>query len=335
MPNPSWKTHLDRLSSDWLDGCDGEERPGDVADLGSLSGTGAEHYFADLLLVDALLSSMADGADGQRERRVRRVMEAIDAVADPSVERPSVGLSGRWMRQSLIAASAACLLIAAGLFSLQFTRNSLADEVLGAVNRVTAQATDRVYAIHQTRAGAEGVLGHQARLYLRGRSGFVITCGQGVLGRNADQFWLVDSRGRVTVADDFRGIARRLTRDEIGLRFLQELSLESQHIPLMQLAAVAELMQHHYVVTLTQDRHRQRDVDLLIGHRRRARPELPALIQLWADVDTRIIQRAELDWEAGSSVVLELLPDESVPPQWYGYQAHCYEADEVRQVPAD
>jgi hypothetical protein len=329
MLNPSWKSNIDQLSSDWIDGCDAQSRLVEVSRLPWWRETTAQHYLADLLLVDALLTNMADGEDGEREKRIRRVMEALDR--DAPTPLPRVPL----VRRSLIAATAACLLIAVTVFSLHFARDSLADEVLLAVNKVSARATDRVYAIRHTRGTTGGLVAHQARLYLRGRSGFVIKCGQGVLGRNADQFWLVDSRQQVTVSDDFHGIDARLTQDERGLRFLQELSLESRHIPLMQLASVAELMQHDYVVTLSQSRHDQRDVHLLVGHRRHSKSGLPSTIQLWADIDTRIIQRAELRWEQDSVVILDLLPDESVPPEWYSYQAHCHENPAARYVPPE
>jgi hypothetical protein len=161
----------------------------------------------------------------------------------------------------------------------------------------------------------------------------VITCGQVVLGRNASQFWLVDSHQHVTLSDDFQWIDARTTQDELGLRFLQELSLESRHIPLMQLSSVAELMRHDYDVTLSQSQHNQRDVDLLVGNRRSSRSELPAAIRLWADSDTRIIRRAELRWEHDNAVILDLLPAEPVSREWYSYQAHCQENPSVRHLP--
>ena len=333
-PDPSWKSKIDQLSSVWIDGRDDEDRPVDASEPPCLQETTAQHYLADLLLVDALLSRMADGADKQQERWIRRVMNAIERSGiDPSVPVPR--LRAPLLRRSVIAASAACVLLAFTLFSLQFARDSLADDVLLAVNQVTARETDRVYAIRQTRGTSGEVVASQAKLYLRGRSGFVIQCAQGVLGRHGDRFWLVDSQRQVTVSDDFRSIDARLNQDELGLRFLQELSLESRHIPLMQLASVAQLMQHDYVVTLSRSQQGQHDADLLIGHRRHARSGLPATIHLWADIDTRIIQRAELRWEQGYVLILDLLPDESVPRDWYGYQTHCHPDSAVHRIPPE
>jgi len=330
----SWKSEIDLLSSAWIDDGDGEDPSFDASELPCLQETTVQHYLADLLLVDALLSRMAQGADEQRERRIRRVMNAIERSGIDSpvpVPRSRAPL----LRRSLIAASAACVLLAFTLFSLQFARDSLADDVLLAVDQATARETDRVYAICQTRGTSGEVVASQAKLYLRGRSGFVIKCGQGLLGRHGDRFWLVDSQQQVTVSDDFRRIDARLNQDELGLRFLQELSLESRHIPLMQLASVAQLMQQDYVVTLSRSQQGQDDADLLIGHRRHAGSGLPATIHLWADIETRIIQRAELRWEQDYVVILDLLPDESVPQDWYWFEAHCHPDSAIRRIPPE
>lgn len=78
MPNPSWKANIDQLSSDWIDGRDGEVQPVDASRLPSSEETTGQHYLADLLLVDALLTNMADGAGSEQQKRIRRVMDAID-----------------------------------------------------------------------------------------------------------------------------------------------------------------------------------------------------------------------------------------------------------------
>lgn len=327
IPHPSWKVSIDRLSSDWIDGGEGDGQRIAGAEAPAPAEEAEQHYLADLLLVDALLTNMADRAEEDRERRVRRVMAVVDGIVPAS--RPRL----RFLPRSAMAAAAAVALVVLTVFWRQFTQNSLAGDVLLAVNEVCAMATDRVYTIERARGTTGGAGVYRAKLYLRGRSGFVISCGDVVLGRDADLFWLVDARERVTLSDDFHWIDARATQDELGLRFLQELSLQSRHLPLMQLAAVAELMRHDYDVTLSRGRHDRRGVDLLTGSRRSAKPELPATIQLWADVDTRIIHRAELRWEPDNAVILELLPDELVPDSWYSYPSHCREDFTVRRLP--
>ena len=281
-----------------------------------------------MLLVDALLADMADGAVGEQDDRIRRVM---DTIHDPA---PTARPRKRFVRWSSLAAVAACLVIAVTLFWIQLSQKSLANEVLLAVNQVSAEATDRVYGIRRVLATTSDHDLAQGRLYLRGRSGFVITCGEVVLGRNGDQFWLVAPDQQVTLSEDFRWIDARSTDDELGLRIMQELSIESRHVPLMQLASVADLMQHDYEVTLSRSRFEGGSVDLLVGQRQSERTELPATIRLWADVASRIIQRAELSWGKDNAIILELAPAESIPEAWYCYETHCEGEPTVRRIPS-
>lgn len=325
-PDPSWKDRVIRLSGDWLDGRDGEHPPGPPAEASS-NAEEAEHYLADLLLVDALLASMSNGAAEEREERIRRVMLALDAPQPAS--RPRARLL-RW--SPILALAAGLLLVVMGSW-IEFARKSLADEVLAAVDEVSSEAIDRVYAFRRLRLPSVEGGTPQGRLYLRGRRGFVITCDEAVLGRDGDQFWVVVPPREVILSDDFRWIDARATQDEVGLRFMQELSLESRHIPLMQLASVAELMRHDYDVALSRVELGNRAADLLVGRRRSARSELPATIRLWSDLDSRIIRRAEIEWGPGNALVLELLPAEPVPEGWYGYRAHCRGEPTVSRAP--
>jgi hypothetical protein len=327
MNRPPWKTRVDQLSSRWLDGLDDDTKLTDESDEPSWKEDRVQHYLADVLLVEALLANMSDRVADEREDRIRKVMEAIHESA------PSPRPRARFPRWPSLVAVAACLMIAVTLSWIQFSRHSLANEVLLAVNEVSSEATDRVYTIRRVLPGSDERDPPQGKLYLRGRSGFVITFGQVVLGRDADQFWLVAPDNKVTLSDSFHWIDAHATGDELGLRFMQELSLESRHIPLMQLASVAELMRHDYDVTLSHDRLGHREADLLMGQRRSSRSELPAVIRLWSDTDSRIIRRAELSWEPSNAIILELVPAEPVSLEWYSYRAHCHGTFAVRRIP--
>ena len=261
-PDPSWKEHVVRLSSAWLDGHDDVAPGAGSPDPPAAEEEEAQQYLADLLLVDALLANMSSGAAEEREQRIQRVMRALDNGVVTASPR------ARLLRWSPVLAVAALLLIAVMASRIQMASKSLANDVLLAVNEVSSEAIDRVYTIQRVRA-ANGEHGEpQGRLYLRGRSGFVVALDQAVLGRTGDQFWVVAPPHKVFLSADFQWIDARSTHDEVGLRFIQTLSLESRHIPLMQLASVAELMQHDYDVTLRRGVLGDHAMDLLIGQRR-------------------------------------------------------------------
>lgn len=329
MSQPSWKDEADRWSSDWLDAHEGGDSTADQSGDEPPNGDKAESYFADLLLVDALLTNMSEENVDRKEQRVRKVMDAINS----SPPAPSTRV--RLWRWSSYIAVAACLLLVVTLVWIQFEKHSLANEVLLAVREVSSKTTDRVYSITRVLPNRGENPLPRGKLYLHGREGFVITWGKLALGRRGDRFWLVGRRQQqVTVSDSFAWIDSGSTEDKFGLRIMQELSLESRHVPLMQLASVAELMQHDYEVELSRGKLAGQEVDLLVGRRRQAESDLPATIRLCSDRYSRIIQQAELRWGRNNAIIMELVGSEPVAAEWYEYQTHCNGAPAVRRIPS-
>jgi hypothetical protein len=328
MSHPTWNDDAERQSSSWVDR-DGDG-PGsdDAGDAPEQGGDQFQRQVADLLWVNALLTSLAEGSGDERELRVQRVMRAVQESAPSPPTR--VPLRG-WPALLAVAAS---LLVVAGVTLIQSGRRSLADEVLMAVQRASSLAVDRVYAIERSRSAGDERQPTYGRLYLRGRTGFVVTCGDVTLGRNVGQFWLVAPDQQVFLSDDFDWIDADWTNDGLGLRFVQELSQESRHFSLMELPSVARLMQSDYDVTLARGQLRRRTVDLLVGHRRSTRTELPEVIQLWSEPDSRVIQRVELHYGNGNAITMSIEPNLAVPADWYSYQTHCDADHQVRRIPS-
>jgi len=287
---------------------------------------------AELHLVDALLASLSEGAVDEREARIRRVMDAIDG--DPAAPgRPT--RSRRWPP---LVAVAACLLAACLLFWLHFSSETRASEVLREIGRVSLEKTDRVYRFRRVVSGPGEPDRHEGRLYLRGCEGFVIVCGDVVLGRNTDEFWFVAPGGPVVVADDFAWLVGHSERERRELELLNVLSIDSRSLPLVQLSSAVELMQHDYEVTLDADTRHGKRVDVLVGTLRDKGADLPDTIRLWSDRDSRIIERAELRWgrNAGrsqaSAVILELTAAGRVAADWYEHQAHHPADQRLRRI---
>ena len=331
MSDPAWQDSFDPQDNDPVDNHDGEvESPGEPGMVDSTISSTDEEFqeeVAELKLVDALLDSMSDRAADQREHRIRSVMQAIRGRVRAG--QPKIRLA-RWMTIT----AAATLLIAVTLFSVHLARNTLADEVLSAVNRASAVSIDRVYTVRRVLGSRGSDNLPQGTLYLRGREGLLLIYQDAILGRSGGQFWLLTEQQHVTVADSFDWIDAEGSHDQVGVRFFQELSFNSVQVPLMQLASVAELMQYDYEVELTRVRLDGKAVDLLVGRRRSSAPELPESIRLWADTESRIIRRAELAWGPANAIILELTSEESVPADWYSYSAHCRGEPIVRRIPS-
>ncbi len=288
----------------------------------------AQRELADLQLVDALLVNLAEQSDQQREHRVQRVMQQIaTTAAAPSRRQRAL----RWATAALAAAASLAL---ATLVLLQLNNRTLADEVLLEISKVSCVPADRVYGVTRQLPGTPAAELPHGTLYLRGHDGLVLTWGDVTLGRWGSEFWVVEQRHRVLLADSFNWIDQHATDDALGTAILKEVSLHSRHVPLMQLASVAELMQHDYEVQLTPAMLHGQTVDLLVGQRRRDSGELPLCIRLWADPRSRVVEKAELVWQPGNSVVLELDPAAHVERSWYDYAAHCEGPPQVRRVSA-
>ena len=170
----------------------------------------------------------------------------------------------------------------------------------------------------------------------------VVVCGDVVLGRNLDEFWLVSAHGNVVVSEDFSWLVAGSAKEELELELLKDLSIESRHVPLMQLSSVVDLMRHDYDVTLRSGvQHGQQRVDELVGKRRRDTSDLPNTIRLWSGTNSRIIHRAELSWEKGeeesqeNTLVLELAAAEHVPADWYRHEAHHPNDAPRRRISSD
>ena len=86
------------------------------------------------------------------------------------------------------------------------------------------------------------------------------------LGRNAQEYWLVDNNENVVIADNFQWMVAASERDQLELELLKELSVDSREVPLMQLSSVTQLMQHDYDIVLQGDvRDGDERVDKITG----------------------------------------------------------------------
>lgn len=289
-------------------------------------------HSAELRLIDGLLWSISDQAARDRDGRIQRVMDAIDDRPDPS------GKTARPRRWRSLVAVAGCLTAACALFWLQFSQESRADSVLLEISRVSSERIDRVYSFRRVLPTSGGADRHEGRLYLRGCDGFVITCGDVALGRNGDELWFVPPDGPVIVAEDFRWMAGGSEHEQLEIELLKVLAIDSRILPLVQLSSAAELMRHDYDVALHADVLDGGRVDVLVGTLRDETKDLPDMIRLWSDRDSRIIRRAELEWRRpqeqspANSVILELTSAKRVGADWYDHEAHHPPGRQLRHI---
>ena len=319
MAEDSNRLQLGEHSSLWLDG---DHIAADVE--GHLS-QDEQSQIADLQLVHALLATLPTQVVSEKERRVRRVMTAINSPPQKSWPQ----LDDR-LRSAL--AVAAVLLLGLSLVWTQFNRESHAGLILRQIAAATIQNVDRVYHLQRTNTGTTPEPAVEGKLYLRGREGFVLRCGEHVLGRHGDDYWIVPKQGHVLLADDFQWMVAESEPLAGEIELLKHLSEDSGRVPMMQLSAVVELMEHDYQVKL---RHQDSDnsgEQTIEATRKDERGSLPQTITLTASAETKIIRRAEFSWGPRTELALELAPFEPVPIDWYTPEAHYDDDRQQRRV---
>ena len=301
-------------SSAWLDDDDG------TPPIDSKLSADDQARIADLQLIDALLSDLSHGENDERATRIRRAMAAIEASepsAQPKRQNAKLGKSAM--------AIAASLLLVLSLAWSQFSGESRANAILREIRDVTLESVDRVYDLRRYTSDSDEDQKVAAKLYLRGRDGFVLHGGDVVLGRNGDEFWLVPNQGNVLVAESFRWMVAETERSISELELLKQLSNDSRRVPIMQLSAVVELMKDDYDVSLGSSTADSRESDrehAIVGILQNKSANLPRKISLWADANSNIIRRAEFTWGPGNTMSLELTPAEDLPMKWYTHDAH-------------
>ena len=309
-------------SSRWLDTDDGWQGAADSDNLSTEDLT----MIADLQVVDALLLNLPESANDQRAARIQNVMKAIDAT-----ESPLKPTKPRHTLRSAMALAASVLIIL-GLAWTQFSGEIRAELILREIRKVTLENIDRVYDLRRITSHSAADHEVEAKLYLRGQDGFVLHCDDAVLGRIGDQFWLVPKQGDVLIADSFQWMVARSERSIRELELLKQLSSDSRRVPIMQLSDVVELMKDAYSVTLSTDARTDRNEHAIVGTLTKTSVNLPNQINLWADATSNIIRRAEIRWQRGDTLSLELRPAEQVPAGWYTHNAHHDDRRGVRHV---
>ncbi len=144
--HPCWKDEVHQLSSAWIDGDGDDPASTSAPSTPAMQDPAAEQYLADMLLMDSLLANMSGGAAEMQEARIGRVIHALDDSEAAPRSRT------RFLRWSpLLAVAATILIVVAGSW-VQLTRESLANDVLLAINEVSSESIDRVYTFEASAA---------------------------------------------------------------------------------------------------------------------------------------------------------------------------------------
>ena len=241
------------------------------------------------------------------------------AKSNLGIRRPKYQQHSRvWMASSSVAVC--CMLIAIVCWGL-WPSSVDASSVLRKAQNAAAELIDRTYRITISRSEPPSRT-REFTINVRGGGRFVIQPADGayVMGNDGTDFWVTQENGPVWVTSDFRSIAPEL-RKTIPVWRLLGLAASPDEPLLLGISDLLSLIERKYDVELVAS-------DTVKEHHMRAtanwsRPNYPEVIDLWSDVESGVVLRAESRLPNGRQRRFELVESAKLSQQWYHYSEHA------------
>ena len=342
--NESQNRLVDRLSNQWLD-----TEPGDaefyVSAVNASESLNHEqlHRAADVQLIHAVLTSLAENSEDARQHRVNRLMQSIRAAREeisrekltsPRKPRRYVGPAIRW-------GTAAMIIIGITIVLTSLPPNkamATIDQMISAIE----DAGDRTYSIivrdqktgrreqepgrfaAQRRNRPERAVFDGAKLYLRGRNNYVLyrytPSGQTVVnGSNGQTNWLIRPRREVLISSNPQAFRIPMPVDLADL-----LTLDFGET----LQRIRERYKIKYLGTVPVEQDQHASWAYLHATLQKHRSRGPRVIRIWAHPDTGLLRRiefADIQLQGDSKpkkLIFDLVDQKQLPDDWFTHSAH-------------
>jgi len=277
---------------------------------------------ADLTFLDALLTQLY-GADRQvTAARVERVVASL--AGKPLPVATTVGRKDRrrWLAATLALAAGLIIAAAVPFWSAQPAR--VAKAAVQEAVLTARQPKDLQYAVQtRVRTLRNNQTEFDAMLYVRGAHRFALHhpgfLGDLWIGGNGHQYWIKPAIGPPQIVDKLQRPLRWAGTEAFGL-------------PELQISGLLALLVDEYDLTLIADGSAggpsANSWQHVRGVQRTGSTELPQSVELWADRQTGVAHRLELNWnladdEAGlEHVTIELVGEAPQDDSWYDASAH-------------
>lgn len=288
----------------------------------------AKQFFLSYMRMEGRLHSL--GRDGFLREPVEESALATERPAAQPVD--DAVRSAKSQRLRLIAAStslAVCTFVILMLTTgVLWPATASANSVLKEAKHAAAELVDRAYRLTLTDSDEKGT--RRPREYAvtaRGGGRFVIQPGDGgyVMGSDGTDYWMARPQGPVWVTSDFRSLVPELQR-KIPDRHLLNLVDSPVEPLLMEMSALLAHIEHRYDIELVDsDNDAEHHVTATLQKGRRNRP---TAIDFWADADSGVVLRAEIEWSRDRHMQFELVESAMLSDRWY----HCSEHAPGREV---
>jgi outer membrane lipoprotein-sorting protein len=349
--NDSENLLVDQLSNQWLDTEPGDSEFYESA-MNALESLNSEQLgrAANVQLLHAMLTGIAESNEDARLRRVSKLMQSIKAdkkeisgkrVTSPQKSHRYVGPAIRWGTAAMIIVGITILLT-----SLPPNRAmATIDQMISAIEN----AGDRTYSVvvrdqrtgRRERAGPiseverrgrqERAVFDGATLYLRGKDKYVLyrytPSGQTVVnGSNGTTNWLIRPRREVLVSNDAQAFRIPMSED---LADLLTLGFGDT------LRRIRERYKIKYHGTVPVEQDQETSWTYLHATRPNRRYKGPRVIRIWAHPDTGLLRRIEFadiklqgDPES-KKLIFDLRDQKQLAENWFTHTAHHPEDADV------
>ena len=328
--NESENRRVDRLSNQWLDAEPGDSEFYESAmDASEPLNSGQLCRAADIQLLHAMLTGLAENSGDARQHRVSKLMQSIRAdkketageeATSPQKPRWYVGPAIRWGTAAMIIIGIAVLLTSLPVNKAMAT----IDQMISAIEN----AGDRTYSIivrdqKTGRRGERAVL-DGAKLYFRGKGQYVLyrytPSGQTVAnGSNGQTNWLIRPRREVLVSNDPQAFRIPMPEDLVGL-----LTLDFGDT----LQRIRERYKIKYLGIVPVEQDQDTSWAYLHATRPNRRFRGPRVIRIWAHPSTGLLRRIEFadirlqDDPEPKKLILDLVDQKQLPNDWFTHSAH-------------
>lgn len=196
-----------------------------------------------------------------------------------------------------------------------------ASSVLRDAQQAATELIDRTYRVVLSDASGRSQP-RELTINARGEGQFVVRPVDGayVMGSDGTNYWLIRNNGPVWVTSDFRSLAPKLQR-KIPNRHLLELVASPNEPLLLEMSALLSLIERKYdlefVPSVSSEEHHVRAT--LRSEQRNG----PPLIDFWADADSGVVLRVEIETTNDRKKRFELVESETLSERWYDYSTHA------------
>ena len=342
--NESENRLVDRLSNQWLDAEPGDcELYESAVDASESLNSRQLRRAADVQLLHAMLTGLAESSGDARQRRVGKLMQFIRVDTDKVVgEQAKSPRKPRWYVGPAIRwGTAAMIIIVITILLTSLSPNkamATIDQMISAIEN----ADDRTYSVvvrgqrtgRRERGGGKSPVERRSRqeraildgatLYLRGRGMYVLyrytPSGQTVInGSDGLTNWLIQPKRAVLVSNNPQAFRIPMPEDLASLLTLDFVDTLQQ---------IRERYRIKYLGTVPVEQNQEASWTYLHATRRHQRFKGPRVIRIWAQPDTGLLRRIEFadirlqgDPEP-KKLILDLVDQKQLQNDWFTHSAH-------------